>query len=97
MAHKKAGGSTGLGRDSVSKRLGTKIADGQGIRPGMIIVRQRGTKIHPGKNVNRGNDDTLYAKIGGVVKFTKKRMPNFNGKLKLRTFANVVPTEQAKA
>ena len=90
MAHKKAGGSTGLGRDSHGKRLGVKISDGTAIKPGQIIVRQRGTKIHPGLNVKKGNDDTLYAVVDGVVKFTKKRMPNFHGALKLRTFVNVV-------
>ena len=90
MAHKKAGGSTRLGRDSKSKRLGTKIADGQHARPGQIIVRQRGTKIHPGLNVRRGKDDTLYAGVGGVVKFTKKMVANFHGKLSKRTFCNIV-------
>ena len=89
MAHKKAGGSTGLGRDSEGKRLGVKVADGQSTKAGQIIVRQRGTKIHPGNNVRRGADDTLYAAIGGVVKFTKKKMANFHGKLKQRTFAHV--------
>ena len=89
MAHKKAGGSTGLGRDSKSKRLGVKLSDGQGTKAGQIIVRQRGTKIHPGKNVKRGNDDTLYAAVSGVVKFTRKRVENFHGVLKKRVFANV--------
>ncbi len=91
MAHKKATGSTTLGRDSAGQRLGTKIGDGQKTRSGQIIVRQRGTKIHPGKNVAKGGDDTLYAKAAGIVKFTKKMMPNFTGVLKKRTFANVVP------
>ncbi len=90
MAHKKAGGSTGLGRDSQGKRLGVKIADGQGVKPGQIIARQRGTKIHPGLNVRKGADDTLYAALGGVVRFTRKKMSNFHGKLKERTFANIV-------
>ena len=89
MAHKKAGGSTSLGRDSVSKRLGVKIADGQAVLPGQIIVRQRGTKIHPGNNVRKGKDDTLYAAVEGVVKFTKKQMKNFHGVLKARTIARV--------
>ncbi len=94
MAHKKAGGSTGLGRDSQSKRLGVKLSDGQGTRAGQIIVRQRGTKIHPGKNVRRGKDDTLYAGVAGVVKFSRKQMSNFHGALKKRVFANVVePTK----
>lgn len=91
MAHKKATGSTTLGRDSAGQRLGTKISDGQVTRAGQVIVRQRGTKIHPGKNVERGGDDTLYAKVAGVVKFTRKIVPNFTGALQKRTFANVVP------
>ncbi|MBU0661436.1 50S ribosomal protein L27 [Patescibacteria group bacterium] len=93
MAHKKAGGSTRLGRDSNPQYLGTKISDGQAIKTGMIIVRQRGTKIYPGKNVKKGKDDTLYATAAGVVKFTKTKTKRFNGKLKMRTFANVAITE----
>ena len=69
MAHKKGGGSTRNGRDSNSKRLGVKRYAGQVIRGGTIIVRQRGTKIHPGNNVGCGRDHTLYALIDGVVKF----------------------------
>lgn len=91
MAHKKAGGSTSLGRDSVSKRLGVKISDGQAAGAGQIIVRQRGSKIHPGKNVRRGADDTLYAAVAGVVKFTRKKVANFHGALQKRVFANVEP------
>ena len=72
MAHKKGMGSTKNGRDSNSKRLGVKRADGQKINAGTIIVRQRGTKIHPGKNVSRGKDDTLFALIDGFVKFERK-------------------------
>jgi len=72
MAHKKGGGSTKNGRDSQSKRLGTKRADGQFVLAGNILVRQRGTKIHPGKNVGIGSDDTLYAKESGTVKFERK-------------------------
>lgn len=89
MAHKKAGGSTSLGRDSHGKRLGVKVADGQTAKAGQIIVRQRGTKIHPGKNVRIGGDDTLYAAIQGVVKFTQKMKPNFHGALRKRVFANI--------
>lgn len=89
MAHKKAGGSTALGRDSVSKRLGVKIADGQIIKAGQILVRQRGTKIHPGLNVKKGKDDTLYAAIDGFVKFTHKKMKNFHGVLATRRFASI--------
>lgn len=69
MAHKKGGGSTRNGRDSNSKRLGVKRYAGQVIRGGTIIVRQRGTKIHPGNNVGCGRDHTLFALIDGVVKF----------------------------
>ncbi len=71
FAHKKGGGSTKNGRDSNAQRLGVKVADGQHINAGGIIVRQRGTKIHPGTNVGIGDDDTLYAKATGVVKFER--------------------------
>lgn len=71
FAHKKGVGSTKNGRDSESKRLGPKRADGQFVLAGNILVRQRGTKIHPGKSVGIGSDDTLYAKIDGKVKFEK--------------------------
>jgi large subunit ribosomal protein L27 len=91
MAHKKAGGSTSLGRDSQGKRLGVKTADGAHANAGQIIVRQRGTKIHPGVNVRRGNDDTLYAAVSGVVKFAKRKARNFTGKLTLRTYCEVHP------
>ena len=73
FAHKKGVGSTKNGRDSESKRLGVKRADGQFVLAGNILVRQRGTKIHPGKFVVRGSDDTLFAKISGKVKFEKFR------------------------
>jgi len=94
MSHKKAGGSTRLGRDSISKRLGVKIHDGQKIKAGMVVARQRGTKIHPGKNVKRGNDDTLLALINGIVQFTQKKRKAFNGQLKKTKFANVTPEKQ---
>ena len=71
MAHKKGMGSTKNGRDSHSKRLGTKRADGQFVTAGSILVRQRGTKIHPGSNVNKGKDDTLFALIDGKVRFQR--------------------------
>lgn len=71
FAHKKGQGSTSNGRDSESKRLGTKSADGEFVLAGNILVRQRGTKIHPGNNVGKGGDDTLFAKIDGVVKFER--------------------------
>lgn len=71
FASKKGAGSTRNGRDSASQRLGSKRADGQVVRAGNILVRQRGTKIHPGTNVGIGKDDTLYAKVEGVVKFER--------------------------
>ena len=71
MAHKKGGGSTKNGRDSIGKRLGAKRADGQFVQAGNILVRQRGTKIHPGTNVGIGKDDTLFAKVSGYVKFER--------------------------
>jgi len=71
FAHKKAGGSSKSGRDSEGKRLGAKRADGQFVLSGNILVRQRGTKIHPGNNVKRGRDDTLYATSDGIVKFER--------------------------
>ena len=72
FAHKKGGGSTKNGRDSESKRLGVKRADGQFVLAGNILVRQRGTKIHPGVNVAKGKDDTLFALKDGTVKFERK-------------------------
>ncbi|MCK5539829.1 MAG: 50S ribosomal protein L27 [Deltaproteobacteria bacterium] len=71
MAHKKGGGSTSNGRDSVSKRLGVKHYSGETVLAGNIIIRQRGTRIHPGNNVGRGKDDTLFATSNGVVKFER--------------------------
>ncbi len=72
MAHKKAGGSTRNGRDSQSKRLGVKVYGGQAINAGSIIIRQRGTKFHPGNNVGSGKDHTLFAKATGKVQFVQK-------------------------
>jgi len=72
MAHKKAGGSTNNGRDSNAKRLGVKVYGGEAILAGGIIIRQRGTKVHPGVNVGRGGDDTLFAKSDGFVQFEIK-------------------------
>ena len=71
FAHKKGMGSSRNGRDSHSQRLGTKRADGQFVLAGNILVRQRGTKIHPGLNVGKGSDDTLFAKLDGVVRFER--------------------------
>ena len=71
FAHKKGGGSTKNGRDSEAKRLGAKRADGQFVKAGNILYRQRGTHIHPGLNVGLGSDDTLYAKVDGVLRFER--------------------------
>jgi len=73
MSKTKASGSTKNGRDSKAKRLGPKVFDGQVVTAGSIIVRQRGTRIHPGDNVGKGSDDTLFAKTDGVVKYGNKR------------------------
>jgi large subunit ribosomal protein L27 len=90
MAHKKAGGSTRLGRDSKPKYLGVKTGDGQTVNAGSILVRQRGTKYHPGTNVRKGKDDSLYSTITGIVKFNKKKKKKFDGSLKLTTIINVL-------
>ncbi|NCO23384.1 50S ribosomal protein L27 [bacterium (Candidatus Moisslbacteria) CG12_big_fil_rev_8_21_14_0_65_36_11] len=82
MAHKKAGGSTSLGRESQSKRLGVKVGEYERVRPGMILVRQRGTHFYPGLNVKRGKDDTLYALTEGKVKFEKRKVKSFTGQFK---------------
>ena len=71
FAHKKGGGSTKIGRDSESKRLGVKRGDGQFVLAGNVLVRQRGTHIHPGNNVGKGSDDTLFALVDGNVKFER--------------------------
>jgi large subunit ribosomal protein L27 len=84
MATKKGGGSSNNGRDSNAQRLGVKKYAGESIRTGGIIVRQRGTRIHPGSNVGRGGDDTLFALVDGHVSFRRT---------KDRTFANVEPAE----
>ncbi len=89
MAHRKAGGSTQLGRDSISKRLGIKKFGGQVVKAGNIIVRQRGTKFRPGKNVAKGSDDTLFALTDGIVKFTTKKIRKFTGALERAKFVNV--------
>lgn len=91
MAHKKAAGSTSLGRDSAGKRLGVKLGEGSWAKTGMIIIRQRGTKYHPGLNVKKGKDDTLFAMANGFVKFSTKKMRKFNNTLKDCTIVNVLP------
>jgi large subunit ribosomal protein L27 len=89
MAHKKAGGSTQLGRDSESKRLGVKVFAGQPVAAGEIIIRQRGTKYRPGENVRRGSDDTLYAAKNGTVTFTRRKLKRFTGALKQATIVGI--------
>lgn len=96
MAHKKAAGSTSLGRESESKRLGVKLTDGQWAKTGAIIIRQRGTKYHPGLNVGIGGDDTLFALASGFVKFTTKKLRKFNNTLKSSKIVNVLPLTDGK-
>ena len=91
MAKTKAAGSTKLGRESESKRLGLKLYDGQKVRPGMIIVRQRGTQFLPGVNVTRGGDDTLYAMTGGTIRFTRIRKRRFDGRVRVASRVDIVP------
>ena len=86
VAHKKGAGSTKNGRDSESKRLGAKRADGQFVKAGNILYRQRGTRIHPGVNVGRGRDDTLFATVDGVLRFERLGRD--------RKRASVYPVEQ---
>ena len=93
MAHKKGQGSIKNGRDSESKRLGVKRADGQFVLAGNILVRQRGTRIHPGKNVGIGSDDTLFALVDGRVKFEKKD----RDKKQVSIYPIIEETEKAKA
>jgi len=90
MAHKKAGGSTRNGRDSHAQRLGVKRFGGELVKAGNILIRQRGTRYHPGFNVGIGKDDTLFAKMAGVVKFEIKGP-------KRRCFVSIVPVESASA
>ena len=89
MAHKKAGGSTSLGRDSAGQRLGVKVGDGQWTPAGAVIVRQRGAHYRPGKNVRVGSDDTLYAAVAGKVRFQKRPARLFTGSRAVRTFVSV--------
>ncbi len=89
MAHTKAGGTTKNVRDSQPQYLGIKLFDGQIAKPGAILVRQRGTKFLPGKNVRKGKDDTLYATANGIVKFSSKRKINFDGKKKVLSLVSV--------
>jgi len=90
MAHKKAAGSTRLGRDSVAKRLGVKVFGGQAISAGAIIVRQHGTKYHPGENTAMGSDYSIYALKRGTVQFRQKQVVAFNSNKEKRMFVNVL-------
>lgn len=91
MAHKKAGGSTALGRDSQAQRLGVKLYAGQIAKPGDIIIRQRGTKFRPGLNVRKGNDDTLFATTRGIVQFIRRKLRKYDNHLRLTNIVNVIP------
>jgi len=90
MSKTKSSGSTRLGRDSQPKYLGVKLFDGQKTKPGSIIIRQRGGKFLPGKNVRKGRDDTLYAIIEGIIKFTTKKIKRFDGSKRTAKIVNVV-------
>ena len=96
MAHTKAAGSTRLGRESASQRLGIKLFDGQAVKVGFVLARQRGTKWVPGKNVKKGSDDTLYATSSGIVKFTTKKLKRFDGNRKIVKVINIVNSDTAK-
>ena len=89
MAHKKAGGSTSLGRDSQAQRLGVKLFAGERVPAGAVIVRQRGVHYRPWTNVRIGSDDTLYAAVSGRVRFQKREVKRFTGERATRTFVSV--------
>lgn len=91
MAHKKAGGSSKNGRDSVSKRRGVKRFGEESVNAGGIIVRQKGTKFRPGENVGMGKDFTLFALVTGKVEFVERAVVRFDGRRYQRKFVNVVP------
>lgn len=90
MAHKKAGGTASNLKDSKSKRLGVKLYAGQIAKKGAIIIRQRGTKFHPGENVRIGKDDTLFSVAEGLVKFSNKKVLKYNNQLKKTRIVSVV-------
>jgi len=96
MAHKKAAGSTSLGRESESKRLGIKLTDGEWAKIGSIIIRQRGTKYHPGLNVKKGKDDTLFAMCEGFVKYSTKKLRKFDNSLKTCKIVSVLVASAEK-
>lgn len=94
MAKTKSGGLTKLGRDSRPKYLGVKLHDGQIVKTGMVIIRQRGTKFFAGGNVKRGKDDTLYAIKNGVISFTTKKKRVFDNSQRIVKVVNVIPTKE---
>ncbi len=89
MAHTKAGGSTKLGRESASQRLGLKCQNGQPVNAGQILIRQRGTKYLPGANVARAKDDTLYARIAGTIQFSSRKKTRFDGVQRTATVISI--------
>ena len=91
MAHTKAAGTSRLGRDSQPKYLGVKLFAGERAKPGSILVRQRGTKFKPGKNVKRGSDDTLYSIAEGIIQFATKNIKKFDGNKREAKIVNVIP------
>ena len=97
MAHKKAAGSTRLGRDSAAKRLGVKVFGDQKVTAGGIILRQRGTKYHPGTNAYIGGDDTIHSAIDGVVHFQEKKVVAFNSNKAKRMFVHVKEDQVASS
>jgi len=97
MAHTKSGGSTKLGSDSKAKRLGIKKADGQIVKTGNVLIRQRGTKWYPGENTDIGRDDTIFSLKDGIVKFSVKRKKSFTGQMKKISLVNVVSKEKDKS
>ncbi len=94
MAKTKASGTSRLGRDSQPKYLGVKLFAGQRVKPGMIIVRQRGTKFRPGKNVKKGSDDTLYALKEGVISFQAKQVRRFDNSQRIARIVNIEPLQK---
>ena len=94
MAHRKAQGSTRLGRDSISKRLGVKLYENQIAKAGSILVRQRGSKFRPGRNVKKGGDDTLFALMAGKVHFYRRKKIRYDGSLKWANFISIIPQNE---
>jgi large subunit ribosomal protein L27 len=97
MAHKKAGGTTSNIRDSQGQRLGVKLFSGEFAPAGAIIVRQRGTRIRPGRNVSIGNDDSLFAKMSGIVTYRTIKRRRFDGSIKQSRFVDVKPESLVKS